>query len=422
MKILMVGGGGREHVLIRKIRENPRVETVYALPGNGGIAGEAICVPIAATDIEKIVAFAIDNAIDFAVVAPDDPLVLGAADALRAAGIKTFGPSRAAAAIEGSKAFAKGLMRQYGIPTAAWAAFEDRAAALNYAYQQQLPLVIKADGLALGKGVVIAEDWPTVERTIGEMLSGRAFGQSGRRIVIEECLTGPEVTVLAFTDGKTLIPMVSSMDHKRALDGDKGLNTGGMGVIAPNPFYTEAIAARCYEEIFLPTMNAMNAEGRPFKGCLYFGLMLTDKGAKVIEYNCRFGDPEAQTVLSLLQSDLLTILEAAEAEELRADMVRFAPGAACCVMVVSGGYPGDYKKGLPVALADCAPGVSYYHSGTALKDGQLVTVGGRVLGVVAVHNTLQEAVDLAYQAAPGVRFEGAFYRRDIGQKALEANK
>ncbi|MDR0897734.1 MAG: phosphoribosylamine--glycine ligase [Oscillospiraceae bacterium] len=422
MKILMVGGGGREHVLIRKIRENPRVETVYALPGNGGIAGEAICVPIAATDIEKIVAFAVEQAIDFAVVAPDDPLVLGAADALRAAGIKTFGPSRAAAAIEGSKAFAKGLMRKYSIPTAEWAVFEDQASALAYAHKQQLPLVIKADGLALGKGVVIAEDWETVEQTIGEMLSGRAFGESGRRIVIEECLTGPEVTVLAFTDGKTLIPMVSSMDHKRALDGDKGLNTGGMGVIAPNPFYTDEIAARCYDEIFLPTMNAMNAEGRPFKGCLYFGLMLTPNGAKVIEYNCRFGDPEAQTVLSLLQSDLLTIFEAVEAEALTADMVRFAPGAACCVMVVSGGYPGNYQKGLPVALAGCPEGVSFFHSGTGIQGDQLVTSGGRVLGVVAVGDELQEAIKLAYQTAPGVRFDGAFYRQDIGQKALEANK
>jgi phosphoribosylamine--glycine ligase len=422
MKILMVGGGGREHVLVRKIRENPRVTAVYALPGNGGIAGEAVCVPIAATDIEKIVAFAVDTGIDFAVVAPDDPLVLGAADALRAAGIRTFGPSRAAAAIEGSKAFAKGLMRKYGIPTAEWASFDSGASAINHVWQRRLPLVIKADGLALGKGVVIAEDWQTVETTIGAMLSGRAFGESGRRIVIEEYLTGPEVTVLAFTDGKTLIPMVSSMDHKRALDGDKGLNTGGMGVIAPNPFYTEEIAARCYEEIFLPTMHAMNAEGRPFKGCLYFGLMLTEQGPKVIEYNCRFGDPEAQAVLSLLESDLLTILEAVEAETLTEDMVRFRPGAACCVMVVSGGYPGDYKKGLPVALDACKPGVSYYHSGTAIQDEQLVTSGGRVLGVVAVGNALQEAVDLAYQAAPGVRFEGAFYRRDIGQKALEANK
>ncbi len=420
MRILMVGGGGREHALIRKIKENSKVTEMYALPGNGGIAADAVCVPVAATDIEGIVAFAREKAVDFAVVAPDDPLVLGAADALREAGIRSFGPSKAAAAIEGSKAFAKELMRKYGIPTAAYRVFEDEGEAIAYLRDCAYPVVIKADGLALGKGVVIAEDFAQAESAAREMLSGRLFGESGRTVVVEEYLIGPEVTVLAFVDGETVVPMVSSMDHKRALDDDQGPNTGGMGVIAPSPFYTQSVAARCMEEIFLPTARAMCAEGRPFQGCLYFGLMLTTDGPKVIEYNCRFGDPEAQAVLSLLESDLLDILGAVADGRLANVDVRFAMKASCCVMAVSGGYPGTYAKGLPVTIGPLPGDVTVYHSGTQVKDGTLVTAGGRVLGITAAKDTLLEAVDAAYAAMDAVRFEGMYYRRDIGRRALEA--
>ncbi len=421
MRILVIGGGGREHALIRRIKENPRVTALYALPGNGGIAADAECHPIAATDIPKIVAFAKERAIDFAVVAPDDPLVLGAVDALHAAGIRCFGPDKGAARIEGSKAFAKDLMKRNNIPTADWAAFDDADAALAYIrHHNKFPVVVKADGLALGKGVIIAGTSGEAEQAIRDMMLGGAFGDSGRRVVIEEYLEGPEVTVLAFTDGEAIVPMASSMDHKRALDGDQGLNTGGMGVIAPSPFYTEEIAARCMRDIFLPTLRAMRAEGSPFKGCLYFGLMLTADGPKVIEYNCRFGDPEAQAVLALLESDLLTVLEAVEDGRLADVPVKFAPGASCCVMVVSGGYPGAYKKGCPVEIGTLPEGVSALHSGTALRDGTLVTAGGRVMGVTATADTLAEAVALAYRGAEAVRFDGATYRHDIGKKALEA--
>jgi len=416
MRVLLIGGGGREHAIARSIAKNPRVNALFALPGNAGIAEVARCFPIAATDIPGIVSFAKEHAVDFAVVAPDDPLVLGAVDALTALGIRCFGPDKKAARIEGSKAFAKAFMKRHGIPTAAFETFDEAQAALAYAESMPLPLVIKADGLALGKGVVIAETRDAARNAILSMMEGGRFGDSGRRVVIEEYMTGPEVTVLAFVDGETVVPMVSSMDHKRALDGDLGENTGGMGVIAPNPFYTEALAARCMEEIFLPTAQGLAREGCPFRGCLYFGLMLTAAGPRVIEYNCRFGDPEAQAVLSLLESDLLTVLEAVADGRLAEADVRFADKAACCVMAVSGGYPGAYEKGLPIEIGLLPPDVVCYHSGTTRRDGALVTAGGRVLGLTAVADTLPEAIDRAYRAVEAVRFEGMAFRRDIGGK------
>ena len=352
MNLMVIGGGGREHAIIKKLRENPAVETVYALPGNGGIAADATCVDIGAKDIPAIVDFAVSHSVDFAVVAPDDPLVLGAVDALTAAGVPCFGPDRRAAVIEGSKAFSKDLMRRYGIPTARYETFTDMDAALRYLETARLPIVIKADGLALGKGVMIARDLPEARRAVRAMMAERIFGESGACVVIEEFLTGPEVSVLAFTDGNTLVPMVSSMDHKRARDGDEGPNTGGMGTIAPNPYYTEELARRCMEEIFLPTMRAMNSENRTFRGCLYFGLMLTPDGPKVIEYNCRFGDPETQVVLPLLETDLLTILQAVANGTLADVDVRFRGGAACCVVVASEGYPGRYETGYPITLPE----------------------------------------------------------------------
>lgn len=420
MKILVVGGGGREHALIRKLKENPRVTEIYALPGNGGIGADAVCVPIGATDIQGITAFAKENAVDFAVVAPDDPLVLGTVDALHAEGIRCFGPEKNAARIEGSKAYAKELMRKHSIPTADYAVFDEANAALEALATAKFPVVVKADGLALGKGVVIAGNKASAEEGILSMMRDKAFGESGARVVIEEYLEGPEVTVLAFTDGETIVPMVSSMDHKRARDGDEGPNTGGMGVIAPNPFYTREIEARCMREIFLPTIRALNAEGNPFRGCLYFGLMLTADGPKVIEYNCRFGDPEAQAVLSLLQSDLLTIMEAVEAGRLGEVDVSFAPGASCCIMVVSGGYPEGYRKGCAITVGPMPEDVSVLHSGTALGEDGLVTAGGRVLGIVATADSLPAAIKKAYAGAEQVHFDGAYYRRDIGKSALEA--
>ena len=422
MNILVVGGGGREHAIIKKLRENERVETIYALPGNGGIAQDAVCTGIAATDLDGIAAFARENPVDFAVIAPDDPLVLGLADRLRGLGIPCFGPSAKAAAIEGSKVFAKDLMRKYGIPTARYQVFTSSAEALAYLETCPYPAVVKADGLALGKGVLICEDIAAARAAIASIMEEKIFGASGSRVVIEEFLTGPEVSVLAFTDGKTVVPMVSSMDHKRALDGDQGLNTGGMGTIAPNPYYTPAIAQRCMEEIFLPTIHAMNAEGRTFKGCLYFGLMLTADGPKVIEYNCRFGDPEAQVVLPLLKTDLLTIFQAVEEERLAEVPVEFSQECACCVMVVSGGYPAHYEKGKAISIAPSA-GAIYYHSGTARRpDGALVTSGGRVIGATAVGDTLEAAIEKAYAAARGITFEGAYMRSDIGQRALRAKE
>ena len=421
MKLMVVGGGGREHVLIRMLKKNPEVEKIYALPGNGGIAQDAECVNIKATDIEGVARFAAENRIDFAVVAPDDPLAMGCVDRLHALGIPCFGPEARAAEIEASKVFSKRLMQKYGIPTAKCEVFDDAEAALAYVRTTPAPLVVKADGLALGKGVLICKSTQEAEEAVRHTMCDHAFGKSGDRVVIEEFLEGPEVSVLAFTDGKAMVPMVSSMDHKRAHDGDTGLNTGGMGTIAPNPFYTAEVAERCMREIFLPTMQAMNAEGRTFKGCLYFGLMLTKDGPKVIEYNCRFGDPETQVVLPLLDTDLLTIMRAVEEERLSEVDVRFKGGAACCVILASGGYPEAYEKGKAIDLggADALKDTWVFHSGTAAKDGQLVTSGGRVLGVTATGDTLKTAIDRAYDAARRVHFDGMFMRSDIGKRALE---
>ena len=422
MKLLVVGGGGREHAIIRCLKKNPEVTDIFALPGNGGIAADATCVPIGATDIDGIVKFAVENAIDYAVVAPDDPLVLGCVDALESRGIPCFGPRANAAIIEGSKVFSKNLMKKYGIPTAEYAVFEDMDAALSYLDTAAVPTVVKADGLALGKGVIIAQTREEAKKAVRDMMEGGMFGKSGSRVVIEEFLTGPEVSVLAFTDGNVVKPMVSSMDHKRIGDHDTGLNTGGMGTVAPNPYYTAEIADRCMKEIFLPTIAAMNAEGRTFKGCLYFGLMLTPKGPKVIEYNCRFGDPETQVVLPLLKTDLLTVMQAVENETLADLEVEWSDGVAACVILASGGYPSHYEKGKVMALPASTPAnVTIYHAGDKLdSDGRLVTSGGRVLGVTAAAPTLKEALADAYAAAETVDFEGKYMRHDIGRRALAA--
>lgn len=425
MKILVVGGGGREHAIIKKLKENPKVTEIFACPGNGGIAKDATCVDIGAKDIPAIADFAVENKIDFCVVAPDDPLVLGCVDALEAKGIPCFGPNKNAAIIEGSKVFSKNLMQKYNIPTADYAVFADPKEVVEYIRKKnEFPTVIKADGLALGKGVIIAQNLEEAEDAVKSIMEDKMFGESGNHVVVEEFLTGPEVSVLAFTDGKAMVPMVSSMDHKRALDGDKGLNTGGMGTVAPNPYYTKEIADTCMETIFLPTMRAMNAEGRTFKGCLYFGLMLTPKGPKVIEYNCRFGDPETQVVLPLLKTDLLTVMQAVHDETLSALPVEFSDEAAACVIVASGGYPKSYKKGcvMDFGKAEELPDVTVYHAGTALKDGKLVTSGGRVLGVTATGKDLETALQKAYAAVEEIHFDGAFYRKDIGQRALAARK
>ncbi len=419
MKIMVVGGGGREHALIKKLKQSPKAEKIYALPGNGGIAADAECVNIGAKDIPAIVEFAKENAIDFAVVAPDDPLVLGAVDALQEIGVRTFGPKKNAAIIEGSKAFSKDLMKKYGIPTAAYETFTDMQAAFDYLDTQEAPIVVKADGLALGKGVIIAETIEEAKKAVASMMEDKVFGESGSKVVIEEFLTGPEVSVLSFTDGKTLIPMVSSMDHKRALDGDKGLNTGGMGTIAPNPYYTEEIAAQCMKEIFLPTIEAMNKEGRTFSGCLYFGLMLTEKGPKVIEYNCRFGDPETQVVLPLLESDLLEIMLHIYDETLDKAEVKFADDSACCVVMASNGYPAKYDTGFEITMPEDK---NIYVAGAKLVDGKLLTSGGRVLGVTETAPTLEEAIKKAYQTVSEVKFDNAFYRKDIGSRALMAER
>ncbi|MBQ6718768.1 MAG: phosphoribosylamine--glycine ligase [Oscillospiraceae bacterium] len=421
MKLLVVGGGGREHTIIRYLKKNPEVETIFACPGNGGMAEEAVCTGIGATDIEKIVAFAVENAIDYAVVAPDDPLVLGCVDALNEKGIPCFGPKANAAIIEGSKVFSKNLMKKYGIPTAQYEVFEDMEAALRYLETAPIPTVVKADGLALGKGVIIAMTRDEAKAAVRDMMEGGIFGKSGSRVVIEEFLTGPEVSVLAFTDGKVVKPMVSSMDHKRVGDNDTGLNTGGMGTIAPNPYYTEAIAEECMNTIFLPTINAMNAEGRTFQGCLYYGLMLTPNGPKVIEYNCRFGDPETQVVLPLLESDLLTIMRSCTNGTLAETEVKFADKHACCVILASNGYPQSYKKGFEITMTEEAKAHTFV-AGGALKDGKLVTSGGRVTGTTAIAGSLEEAIKEAYRISDGVQFEGAYRRSDIGQRALQALK
>lgn len=419
MKIMVVGGGGREHAIIKKIKENKDVTEIFALPGNGGIAADASCVDISAIDIERIVAFAVENKIDYAVVAPDDPLVLGCVDALEEKGIPCFGPRANAAIIEGSKVFSKNLMKKYNIPTAAYEVFEDMEAALNYLETAPIPTVIKADGLALGKGVIIAQTRDEAKTAVRDMMEGGIFGKSGSRVVVEEFLTGPEVSVLAFTDGKVVKPMVSSMDHKRIGDNDTGLNTGGMGTVAPNPYYTKAVADECMETIFLPTINAMNAEGRTFKGCLYFGLMLTPNGPKVIEYNCRFGDPETQVVLPLLESDLLDIMKATTNGTLADTEVKFADKHACCVILASNGYPTAYKKGFEMTFTEEAQKATYV-AGAKLENGKLVTSGGRVTGTTAIADSLAEAIKEAYRLSDGVKFEGAYRRSDIGKRALEA--
>ena len=423
MNLLVVGGGGREHAIIKKLKENPSVETIYALPGNGGIAQDAVCVPeIGAKDIPAIVEFAKSHAIDFAVVAPDDPLALGCVDRLHEAGIPCFGPDTKAARIEASKVFSKNLMKKYGIPTAAYEVFDNPAKALAYLKDASFPIVIKADGLALGKGVLIPQSLEEAEAAVKTIMEDKAFGDSGNEIVIEEFLTGPEVSVLAFTDGTAIAPMVSSMDHKRAGDGDTGLNTGGMGTVAPNPCYTAEAAQVCMDTIFLPTLAAMRAEGCPFKGCLYFGLMLTPNGPKVIEYNCRFGDPETQVVLPLLKTDLLTVMQAVENETLADLDVEWHSGAAACVILASGGYPSHYEKGKVMTLPEHTPAnVTIYHAGDKLdSEGRLVTNGGRVLGVTATAPTLKEALADAYAAAETVDFDGKYLRHDIGRRALAA--
>ena len=419
MKLLVVGGGGREHAIIKSLKKNPAVTEIFALPGNGGIAADAVCVPIGATEIDKIVAFAQEQKVDYAVVAPDDPLVLGCVDALEAAKIPCFGPRARAAIIEGSKVFSKNLMKKYGIPTARYEVFDDMAAALAYLDTAPIPTVIKADGLALGKGVIIAQTRDEAKAAVRDMMGNHVFGKSGDHVVIEEFLTGPEVSVLAFTDGKVVKPMVSSMDHKRAGDGDTGLNTGGMGTVAPNPYYTPAIAERCMKEIFLPTIAAMNSEDRTFCGCLYFGLMLTPDGPKVIEYNCRFGDPETQVVLPLLESDLLTVMQATTNGTLADTEVRFSDKYACCVITASAGYPVSYQKGYEIAMTPEAAAHTYV-AGAKLENGRLLTSGGRVTGTTAVADSLADAIREAYRLASGVQFENAYRRSDIGQRALQA--
>ena len=419
MKIMVVGGGGREHAIIKKLKENKEIEKIYALPGNGGIAADAECVAISATDIDGICNFVKNNPVDYAVVAPDDPLVLGAVDRLSAMGVPCFGPESKAAIIEGSKVFSKNLMKKYGIPTAEYEVFSDMEKALCYLETAPIPTVIKADGLALGKGVIIAMTRDEAKDAVKSMMQDKIFGASGNNIVIEEFLTGPEVSVLSFTDGKTVVPMVSSMDHKRALDNDEGLNTGGMGTIAPNPYYTDAVAKECIETIFLPTINAMNAEGRTFKGCLYFGLMLTPKGPKVIEYNCRFGDPETQVVLPLLESDLLTVMKATTDGTLADIEVKFADKSACCVIMASKGYPQKYDKGFEITIPEDVKD-SVYVAGAVLDGDILKTSGGRVLGVTNVGACLNCAINGAYEKVKKVNFENAFYRNDIGKKAKEA--
>lgn len=417
MKVMVIGGGGREHAIIKKLKENKSITEIFALPGNGGIAADALCVDIGAKDIEKQVEFAAANKIDYAVVAPDDPLVLGAVDELQKAGIPCFGPEKKAAVIEGSKVFSKRLMKKYSIPTAEYEVFENTRDALDYLDRAAMPAVIKADGLALGKGVIIAQTKEEAKAAVTSMMEDKIFGESGSRVVIEEYLTGPEVSVLTFTDGKTIVPMVSSMDHKRALDGDKGLNTGGMGTVAPNPYYTEEIAKECMEKIFLPTVQAMNAEGRTFKGCLYFGLMLTKDGPKVIEYNCRFGDPETQVVLPLLESDLFTVMQAVTNGTLDKTDVRFKNGCAACVIMASDGYPQKYQSGFELHIDESVKD-SVFIAGAKKENGVLKTAGGRVLGVTATADTLKKALDSAYEKVNHVHFENAFWRKDIGAKAL----
>lgn len=421
MKIMVVGGGGREHAIIKKIKENKAVTEIFALPGNGGMAKDATLIDIVATDIESIVKFAVENSIDYAVVAPDDPLVLGCVDALEEKGIPCFGPRKNAAIIEGSKVFSKDLMKKYGIPTAQYEVFSDAEKALKYVETCPIPTVVKADGLALGKGVIIAMTRDEAKDAVISIMKDKQFGKSGDSIVIEEFLTGPEVSVLSFTDGKTVVPMISSMDHKRAGDNDTGLNTGGMGTVAPNPYYTKDIAEECMEKIFLPTVKAMNKEGRTFKGCLYFGLMLTPNGPKVIEYNCRFGDPETQVVLPLLESDLLTVMQAVTNETLSECEVKFADKNACCVIMASNGYPVKYEKGFEITIPEELD-KNVFVAGAKIDNGKLLTNGGRVLGVTTVKDTLADAVKASYEAVSKIHFDNAYFRHDIGQRALNCKE
>ena len=418
MKVMVVGGGGREHAIIKKLKENKDITEIFALPGNGGMKGDAECVNIGAKDIKKIVEFAVNEKIDYAVVAPDDPLVLGAVDELEAKGIPCFGPKKDAAIIEGSKVFSKNFMKKYNIPTAQYKVFSEMESALKYLETAPIPTVIKADGLALGKGVIIAFTLEEAKNAVKEIMEDKVFGASGNNIVIEEFLEGPEVSVLSFTDGETVVPMISSMDHKRALDGDKGLNTGGMGTVAPNPYYTEEIAKTCMETIFLPTINGMKQEGRTFKGCLYFGLMITKNGPKVIEYNCRFGDPETQVVLPLLESDLFTIMKATTNGTLKETEVKFSKNSAACVVMASDGYPQKYETGKELIISDDIKN-NVYVAGARISNDTLLTAGGRVLGVTAVADDLKSALSLAYERVNKVNFSNAFYRKDIGKKALE---
>ena len=425
MKVLVVGGGGREHALVRKIKESKKGDEIFCTPGNGGISYDAKCFDVAATDIDGVVNLAKEIKADLVVVAPDDPLVAGMVDALNEAGFKTFGPRANAAIIEGSKVFSKELMQKYNIPTAEYKVFDNAEEAIDYIKERnEFPTVIKADGLALGKGVIIPENLDDAIAGVKEIMEDKIFGASGNNIVVEEFLTGPEVSVLAFTDGKCVKPMVSSMDHKRALDGDKGLNTGGMGTVSPNPYYTQEVAKECMDKIFMPTINAMNNEGRTFKGCLYFGLMITPKGPKVIEYNCRFGDPETQVVLPRLKTDIVDIFEAIDNETLSDLDVEWSDDACACVIMASGGYPKSYPKGIEITGLSNGQldGVTVYHAGTKLQDNKLVTSGGRVLGVTALGDTLENALKKSYDAVEKIHFEGAHYRRDIGKRALEANK
>lgn len=421
MKVLVIGSGGREHAIIKKIKENKQVERIFAIPGNGGIAKDAECVNITITDMEAIADFSVQNDVDYAIVTPDDPLVAGLADVLQERNIPCFGPSKKAALIEGSKVFSKNLMKKYGIPTAAYEVFKDIEKALDYLETAPLPTVIKADGLALGKGVIIAETREEAKNAVISIMRDKQFGTSGDSIVIEEFLTGPEVSVLSFTDGETIVPMVSSMDHKRASDNDTGLNTGGMGTVAPNPYYNYDVANECYEKIFVPTVKAMNSEGRTFKGCLYFGLMLTEKGPKVIEYNCRFGDPETQVVLPLLKTDLLTVMQAVTNGTLKDIKVEFSDKCACCVIMASKGYPVSYEKGFEIDIPDSISS-DVYIAGARERDGKLFTNGGRVLGVTSVAETLKEAISASYEKVEKIYFENRYYRNDIGAKALRAEE
>lgn len=425
MKVLVVGGGGREHALIRKIKESSKVDEIFCTPGNGGISYDAKCFDVSATDIDGVVDLAKKLSVDLVVVAPDDPLVAGMVDALNGAGFKTFGPRANAAIIEGSKVFSKELMQKYDIPTAEYKVFDNANDAIEYIKEKnEFPTVIKADGLALGKGVIIPENLDDAVAGVKEIMEDKIFGASGNNIVVEEFLTGPEVSVLAFTDGKCVKPMVSSMDHKRALDGDKGLNTGGMGTVSPNPYYTEEVAAECMDKIFMPTINAMNQEGRTFKGCLYFGLMITPKGPKVIEYNCRFGDPETQVVLPRLKTDIIDIFEAINNETLSELDIEWSEKACACVIMASGGYPKSYKKGVEITGLTLGQldGVTVYHAGTKIENDKLVTSGGRVLGVTALGDSLADALKKSYEAVENIHFDNAHYRKDIGKRALEANK